>query len=248
MNEKKVGDGNVYLISGGGKIFTDIAARFVRSDRTVEEILSSPYDKNIVNNILDAGHKAATEFDYFIFGIEGYSRVTEIQLVRKRLASYIINSGRIEKKGKRQFNVVLPEAIKKNEICVDGITYTYDKLLNLLELWYNNGVELNIPEEELRYLKPMATEFKAIVGMNAHALYDWFQIRCCMNAQTEIRDLANKMLSLCKTVAFDIFKHAGPSCKVLGYCPEGKYQHVRCKNIIPTKEEALSLIKQYYKG
>ena len=33
FNEKFVGDGKVVLIGGGGKIFTDIAARFVRSER-----------------------------------------------------------------------------------------------------------------------------------------------------------------------------------------------------------------------
>ena len=35
------------------------------------------------------------EFDFFLFGVEGYSRVTEVQLVRKRLASYLIKSGRL---------------------------------------------------------------------------------------------------------------------------------------------------------
>jgi hypothetical protein len=55
------------------------------------------------------------------------------------------------------------------------------------------------------------TEIEAIIGMNAHALLDWFQIRMCMNAQTEIRDLAQRMCHLCKQAAPDLFKEAGPS-------------------------------------
>ncbi len=82
-----VGDGKVVLLAGGGKIFTDIAARFVRSEKSLEEIVASPYDRRLVHNIINSGHKAAVEFDYFVFGVEGYSRVTEAQLVRKRIAS-----------------------------------------------------------------------------------------------------------------------------------------------------------------
>ena len=94
-----VGDGKVVLIAGGGEIYTDLAGRFVGSTRNLEDIIASDYNKKIVENIISAGHEAALEFDYFIFGVEGYSRVAEAQLIRKRLASYMIKSGRIEKGG-----------------------------------------------------------------------------------------------------------------------------------------------------
>lgn len=230
MNLKNVGEGKVELIAGGGKIYTDIAARFVIFERTLEDIISSPYDKKIVNNIINSGHKAAVEFDYFIFGVEGYSRVTEVQLVRKRVASYMIKTGRAEKNGVRSFDVVIPEDIRKfsahyqginarnvvlpngdtvaDALNVETVGLNFDAIdiLNMMETWYNTGVDNGKKEEELRYLKPQATEFKALIGMNAHALLDWFAIRCCMNAQTEIRDLANKMMALCKSAAPDILK------------------------------------------
>ena len=90
MNIKKVGDGHVVLIAGGGRVYTDIAARFTRSERSLDEIIASDYNRGLVRSIVEKGHLAATEFDYFIFGVEGYSRVTEVQLVRKRVASYLI--------------------------------------------------------------------------------------------------------------------------------------------------------------
>ena len=56
MKVGKVGEGKVYLLNGGGKVWTDIAARFVRSERPVEEIIQSGYDPKIVRNILESGH------------------------------------------------------------------------------------------------------------------------------------------------------------------------------------------------
>ena len=38
LDEKYTGNGKVVLLAGGGKIYTDIAARFVRSERSLEEL------------------------------------------------------------------------------------------------------------------------------------------------------------------------------------------------------------------
>lgn len=247
MNIKYVGNGTVQLIAGGGKVYTDIAARFTRSERDLCEIISSPYNADLVRGIVDKGHLAATEFDYFIFGVEGYSRVTEVQLVRKRLASYLIKSGRVDKGGKRSFDVVLPESVSKftSKVFIPKLGYEIEMtpadIINIIEQWYEYGVHVGIPEQDLRYLKPQATEFKAIIGMNAHALLDWFKIRCCKNAQEEIRDMANKMLKICKEVSPDLFLNAGPSCVSLGYCPESEFQNPACHVI--RRKEALEILR-----
>lgn len=249
-----IGEGKVVLIAGGGRIYTDIAARFVRSERELEEIVASPYDKKIVQTILKSGHLAATEFDWFIFGVDGYSRVTETQLVRKRLASYLIKSGRLELNGQRQFRAALPENVLNHtaKVFIHGDCPTvyhsisgYD-ILDIIRQWYNQGVEAGIPEEDLRYLKPQATVFKGIIGMNIHALRDWWRIRLCQNAAAEIRDMAWKMFELVKEVTPDLVEGAGPNCKVLGYCPENNRQNEKCKGKIPTQEEAIQIIKEHY--
>ena len=248
ITEKYTGDGEVVLIAGGGKIYTDIAARFVASERSLADIVGSPYSKKIVQNILESGHRAALEFDYFIFGVAGFSRVTETQLVRKRLASYLIKSGRAELHGKRQFSVVYPKDVANFTAKVTlpngaEISLKGSDLADLTSQWYDAGIEAGFPEEDLRYLKPQATEFKGIIGMNAHALLDWFAIRCCKNAQAEIRDLAWKMLKLCKEAAPDLFVNAGPNCQQLGYCPENSRQNKACKGHILTKNEAMKLLQ-----
>ena len=166
--------------------------------------------------------------------------------MRKRLASYLIKSGRVDKGGKRAYDVVLPDSILSHRAdCTlpDGtmVSLGVEDLLSMLEEWYNAGVENGYKEEDLRYLKPQATEFKALIGMNAHALLDWFKIRCCMNAQREIRDLAMKMLRLCKEAAPALFEDAGASCISLGYCPENEFQNPACHVI--RKKDALELLR-----
>ena len=249
MDKTYTGEGRVVLISGGGQCNTAMAARFVSSEKKLDQIIATPYDADLVRKIVESGHKAATEFDYFIFGIEGYSRVCEVQLVRKRHANYLIKTGRKEKGGKRSFDMVIPKDIEGFEVFHEGRgqSFNSDDILEIIELWYNRGVELGIKEEDLRYLKPQATEYKAIIGMNAHALLDWFQIRCCLNAQEEIRDMAWKMLHICKDVMPEVFENAGSSCKVLGYCPENKFQNKKCVGIFPTKIEAMNIIKENWK-
>lgn len=248
LQEQFTGSGKVILLAGGGKIYTDLAARFVRSERELEEIAASPYSRQIVRNILNSNHRAALEFDYFLFGVDGFSRVTETQLVRKRLASYLIKSGRVELNGKRSYRIAYPrEAAEFSaQITLPNGHVTQLSGRDLAEIgrqWYEAGVKAGVPEENLRYLKPQATVFKGIIGMNAHALLDWFGIRCCRNAQAEIRDLAYKMLALCRKAAPDLFEEAGPNCVQLGYCPENNYQNKTCQGKIPTKKEALEILR-----
>lgn len=266
MKKAAVGDGKVMLVAGGGKVYTDVAARFVSSEKSIEETISVPYNADIVTKIINSGHLATTEFDFFIFAVEGYSRVTEVQLVRKRHAAYMIKAGGINKHGKREFSVVLPEGIdsffytrvlKGEDICLPsgrslqeetGHGYAYiledsDSLLESMSDWYDRGVKEGIEEGKLRYLKPLATEFKGLIGMNAHALLDFFAIRCCMKAADEIRDMAFKMLRLCKEISPDLFANAGANCIRMGYCPENTMQHEKCQNRIITKDKALEVLK-----
>ena len=275
-----VGNGKVYLVAGGGKIYTDIAARFVKSERPVSEIISSEKSEGIIKNILDSNHLAALEFDTFIFGLEGFSRIAETQLVRKRMASYLIKSGKCELDGKRKFSVVIPEDINNviskqyligedmspalgqaspNQTAVYhavsdadnhspgiSVNVTASLLLEMINLWYEDGLKQGIPEENLRYMKPQATESKILVCMNAHALHDFFRVRLCRNASVELRNMAQQMLKHCRTVAPELFVTAGANCEVLGYCPENDRQHPSCRNRYPTKREAIKLIRKHW--
>ena len=144
VNEFKVGNGKVFLLAGGGKIFTSTVAKFCRSEKDVEDIIAEPESKALIKAILNSRHYAALEFDDFIFAAQGFSRVTEVQLVRKRLASYMISSGRIEKHGKRAFDVVIPPSIHnvKAQLGLDP-----SKIM--LRSTTGNGMITNVPLSEI---------------------------------------------------------------------------------------------------
>lgn len=286
VNELKVGNGKVFLIAGGGKTYCDMAAKFCRTEKDVEDIIASPQSKKLISDLITSKHVAALEFDDFIFGVQGYARVTEVQMVRKRIASYLISSGRVDKNGKRAFNVVIPDNIRsfharqilnpeklivkfsnpngiaqvKLNDCFPlmkqqfgqtenpSIIYEYDymDILNLIDTWYTEGVIQNIPEEDLRYMKPQATEFKAAVKIDAANLRNWARIRMCNRAQFEIRDLVTKMVKLAREAAPELMEGVGPSCVADGYCSETE-QCAELKGKMPTKDQVFKFINAHKK-
>ena len=284
VNEMRVGDGKVFLIAGGGKTYCDMAAKFCRTEKDVEEIIASPQSKKLISDLIASKHVAALEFDDFIFGIQGYARVTEVQMVRKRIASYLIKSGRVEENGKRRMDVVIPDSIKTfhakhvlnpEKLIVkftnpNGIAevklndcfplmkqqfaqtsnptiiydYDYSDILSLIDSWYTEGVIQHIPEEDLRYMKPQATEFKAAVKIDAANLRNWARIRMCNRAQFEIRDLVTKMVSLARNAAPELMEGVGPSCVCDGYCSE-REQCEQLKGKVPTRDQVLKFINEH---
>ena len=98
----------------------------------------------------------------------------------------------------------------------------YEQTMDIIWKEYNKLLDMKIPGEDSRYVLPNATCTNIIVTMNARSLLNFFELRCCMHAQWEIRTLANHMLKEVKKVAPTIFKNAGPPCKTKKVCPENK--------------------------
>ncbi len=273
VNKRYVGDGEVVLIAGGGKVYTDVAARFCRSTKGIDDIVNEENMK-LVQSIIDSGHNAALEFDDFIFGVNGYSRVTEAQLIRKRHASYMISSGRSNKLNevdvvypkaldgicgvysidvKKVMNFLIdydeiPDLIKECDIIIEAIRgieviLNVDDLLTITDDLYLHGKMAGVSPEDMRYIKPQATTFKGIIKMNACALRDWAKIRMCRRAQSEIRDMCIKMIKLASEASPALFKGVGPNCVTMGYCPEME-QCEEMKGKILTKKQALQCMKE----
>lgn len=171
-----------------------------------------------------SGHSAVLEHWTATFSIEGVSRALTHQLVRHRVASYSQQSQRYVKMEK--FEYVIPHSIENHpEFHVD----VWDELMDEIYECYQELIEAGIPEEDARYVLPNACTTNIVVTMNARELRHFFALRCCTRAQFEIRELANRMLALCKEVAPTIFADAGASCVQTGSCPEGKKSCGRVK-------------------
>jgi len=168
----------------------------------------------ILKQVMDLGHTSVIEHTCFTFTISGVSRSLTHQLVRHRIASYAQQSQRYVNLIEPQF--VTPPTIKKNAEMNKRFRQ------NMESIWqeYNNLLKAGIPAEDARYLLPNATFSNIMVTMNARSLLNFFELRCCLHAQWEIRTLANKMLKLVKKEAPTVFSNAGPPCKTKGYCPE----------------------------
>ena len=121
-----------------------------------------------------------------------------------------------------------PESIGKNE----ELSRIFDDLMTRCKDAYDHFVRNNISPEDARFVLPIATQTKISITMNARELRHFFMLRCCLRAQWEIRELANTMLDMCKSVAPSLFGNAGPSCVKFGYCPEGELTCGRLKEIL----------------
>ena len=195
-----------------------MAAKLTHSKSKPEELASSSEKelKAILEQVMGMGHTSVIEHACFTFAISGVSRSLTHQLVRHRIASYAQQSQRYV--DLREPTFVIPPTIAKNKEMKDA----YEKTMAVIWEQYNKLLEMNIPAEDARYVLPNGTCTNIIVTMNARSLLNFFELRCCLHAQWEIRELANHMLQEVKKVAPTIFKHAGPSCKSRGICTEQK--------------------------
>lgn len=177
-----------------------------------------------VAQVLESGHASPVEHVSFTFAVEGVSRALTHQLVRHRLASYSQQSQRYVDGS--NFDYILPPAIARNpaarerfEAFMEEIGSAYRDLKSILEESGRKGTKAN---EDARFVLPQAAESKIVLTMNCRTLLHFFEERCCMRAQWEIRRMATEMLSLCREALPVIFATAGPKCDRLGYCPEGE--------------------------
>lgn len=172
--------------------------------------------KNILNQVMSFGHTSVIEHTSFTFAISDVSRSLTHQLVRHRIASYAQQSQRYV--NLNEPNYVTPPKIAKNR----NMKKAYDETMKNIWNQYNKLLEMDIPAEDARYILPNSACTNIMVTMNARSLLNFFELRCCLHAQWEIRNLANKMLVEVKKVAPTIFKNAGPACKTKNFCPENK--------------------------
>lgn len=183
--------------------------------KELSEKMTPAQVESLVKKIVDLGHQSTLEHVSFTFAIEGISRVLTHQLVRHRLASYSQQSQRYVKE--HDFEYIVPPSIAENVQAKEKFAVLMEKIRDT----YDELVETGIPKEDARYVLANATETKIVVTMNARELLHFFALRCCNRAQWEIRNMAHLMLKEVKMVAPLLFKNAGASCDVYGFCPEG---------------------------
>ena len=190
--------------------------------KTIPTIKTSANGLRSLQEALDSHHESVIEHCSFTFAVSGVSRALTHQLVRHRVASYSQQSQRSVRmaySSRDCFDYVIPKSIWDNS----EARALYENHMKATAEIYGRLVDCyKLPMEDARYILPNATCTNVIVTMNARELLHFFSLRCCERAQWEIRELADKMLRICKEVSPTIFEDAGPSCVRDGFCRESK--------------------------
>lgn len=185
---------------------------------TIAERLTESEVDRLLSMLRKRNHLSPFEHVDFTFTVGGISRALSHQLVRHRIASYSQESQRyVEYLKCVSLPHICPPTIAANpeargifEAAAEQTLKAYQKLLGA-----------GIPAEDARYIFPNAIETKMVFTMNARSLFNFFEQRCCLKAQWEIRHLAGFMLTACRREAPRVFKTAGPPCQYPDpYCRE----------------------------
>lgn len=199
-----------------------IAAKNCVSSKLPEDV----ENMNSLVHALKGGHTSIAENATFTFSIEGVSRVVEIQLVRHRVgASYAIQSGRYVAKGPT--DMVIPQSIEDamaddRENGNGYLDEVFDRYKEAVDELATSLKMVGAKDQDIRYFYPQGAKTNIVLTMNGRALLHYFALRLCTRAQSEHRELAEKMLALVKPVAPVLFADAGPSCVRDGFCRESK--------------------------
>ena len=186
------------------------------------KLLTSITSKQILEKLGELGLEVSPEellrHVSYTFSVSGVSRALTHQLVRHRMASYTQQSQRYVKISELREVAVIPHSIEGDS----NAKKRYTTALDECQRAYHELLASGIPEEDARFLLPNATPTTIIVTMTGRYLMHFFGLRCCLRAQWEIRELADRMLVAVRRLEPELFRRAGPNCYQLGYCPEGR--------------------------
>lgn len=183
--------------------------------------------ERLIKQVISSGHTSTLEHASFTFAIDGVSRVTEIHLIRHRIASFSIQSGRYVKRGDAAYRVPPKiRALKDKKLLEKYLTH-----LEKTQELYNELIDAEIPAEDARYCQPQSIQVKIVMSMNARELLHFFSLRTCTRAQWEVQEVARLMLKEVRKVAPIIFENAGPPCISEKLCDQGKLSCGIWKNI-----------------
>lgn len=200
--------------TGNADAICSAAGKSCYSEKPSSELVGDESPEKVLGRIVGMGHHSVIEHASFTFSVEGVSRALTHQLVRHRIASFSQQSQRYVSLDEPTY--VMPTTMAGDPEARKTFEETMERLW---EVYRELGEKF--PAEDARYVLPNACTTNITITMNARELLHFFSLRCCNRAQWEIREMADRMLALCKEVSPTIFKKGGPPC-VRGPCPEGK--------------------------
>ena len=194
------------------------------SAESIEKIISSKENvSKILSALVKSSRPRALESYNCTVRFNGVSLSTLTHFARHRIQNICIPN--LIKADRN--NYVLPETIKANQKLLDIYNDAFRSMIELYENLKTKGYD----EDVLIYCVLSGNTVDIVTTMNARELMLFFRLRSCTRAQWEIQIYANDLLKKLRTLSPDLFSLYGPSCYVLGYCPEGKMTCGRASEI-----------------
>ncbi|MBQ8972457.1 MAG: FAD-dependent thymidylate synthase [Clostridia bacterium] len=152
---------------------------------------------------------------HYAFQINGISLACLTHFTRHRMLSPCIPP---LERSLEKANYVLPASI----VQCDAAREIYRNAFYAQSAALQECLALGLPERDVVYFAASGNVIDLQLDMNARELLHFCALRTCSRAQWEIQEAAVQMLSLAYPTFPELFQHFGPSCAVLGHCPEGR--------------------------
>ena len=190
--------------------------------------------EKLITRVVNSGHHSVLEHVSFTFGIKNLSRAAAQQLTRHRIGvSFSMQSMRYCDVG--DMNYSAPESVLNNSEARE----IYEQSIKIAAENYNKLISLGIPKEDARGVLPLNWNSNLVMTMNCREILHFLSERLCTQTQKEIREMAQRILKICRERIPAVFKKSGPKCEVHGYCNEG----TRSCHRYPLKEYILNYKK-----
>lgn len=154
------------------------------------------------------------EFLSYEFDIADVSLACVTHFARHRIQSILIPDVR---EALCDGRYIVPQAVRESGL-YDEYCAAFARSREMCKAMLEKGM----PRAYAAYFALAGMTIPLKIRMNARELALFLRLRTCERAQWEIRALARDMLLQLRTSAPEVFSCFGPSCKVLGYCPEGR--------------------------
>ena len=180
--------------------------------------------------LVENDYSSVLEHIVFTFDIRGLSVAASRELLEHRIASHTARSTRYNEEADFEYyKPRLDEPARR----------IYEEAMERARTAYKKLREMGVPREYARYVLPMATHSHYILTMNARSLINFLSLRLCVRASPEMRELAMRMLEICRKEYPQIFN--GVFCRGVtqGTCPENEFRPKECpfRDKIPTRKE-----------
>lgn len=186
----------------------EIVCIAARGDHSQNSMVGTTFDEamegtennqeEMIEQLLRRGHFGCFEHVQMFFAVENISRVAMAQITRHRFFSFDVRSMRYT--NAEDMEAVVPPTMEGEYESV-----LHDQMMDAKDR-YRYLLEQGVPEEDARFVFPLATGVHMTFSANMRSLMHFFDLRNNMKAQYEAREFAQKVLSEVKEVAPITFK------------------------------------------